>query len=335
MRARTSATALMRQHGFSLVELMVSVTIGLLIVAGISAMYATSSSGRKTGARFAEYQTNARYALDVLKKDIQLSGFYGVTYVGPDNPNDPYDQYDTPSGNYPITLGSLGSIANDCGSGAASVANLAQPVFGTSDSNPYASSCIPAASYARGDVLVLRRAGPDFTIVPVAGKVQLGSVFSEGRVFTGTSHPTLSRSSYNGESDDIPRFYPVNATVYYVSPWTNSPSESPKVPALYRLVLGPGPALTPELVASNVENLKVQYGITNSTGTELRYYNASEITNWTDANVVALRLWLLARSSDPDPGYKNTTTYPMGPASVTVNDGYQRQLFQHVVQVRQ
>jgi type IV pilus assembly protein PilW len=321
--------------GFSLVELMVSVTIGLLIVAAMSGMYAASSSGKKTGARFAEYQTNARYALDVLRRDIQLSGFYGVTYVGPDNPNDPYDEYDRPSGSYPITLGSLGSIANDCGTGTASIANLAQPVFGTSDSNPYAATCIATANYARGDILVLRRAGPDFTIVPAAGKVQLGSVFSEGRVFVGNSPPSLSRSSYNGASDDIPLYYPVNGSVYYVSPWTSSPTESPRVPALYRLVLGSGPAVTAELVASNVENLKVQYGLANSTGTQIRFYNASEITNWTDASVVAVRLFLLARSSDVDPGYRNASTYSMGSASVTVDDGYQRQLFQQVVQVRQ
>ena len=323
-----------RQAGFSLVELMVSVTIGLIIIAAMSTVYVTSSAGRKTGSRFAEVQTNARYALDALRRDVQLSGFYGVTYVGADNPSDPYDAYDRPSGTYPITIGSMTSIANDCGSGAASVANLAQPVFGVAGSNPYATSCIPAANYARGDVLVLRRAGPDFTTTPSANVVQLGSVFSEGRVFVGATPPSLSRSSWNGSSDDVPLYYPVSASVYYVSPWTSSAAESPRVPALYRLVLRSGPALTPELVASNVENFKVQYGVTNSTGTELRFVDAADIADWTDTSIVALRIWLLARSTDPEPGFRNTSTYALGGTTVSVNDGYPRQLFQQVVQVR-
>jgi hypothetical protein len=50
--------------------------------------------------------------------------------------------------------------------------------------------------------------------------------------------------------------------------------------------------------------------------------------------VVAVRLWLLARSSDAEPGYGNTSTYTMGDQTVTASDGYQRQVFPLVVQIR-
>ncbi len=53
---------------------------------------------------------------------------------------------------------------------------------------------------------------------------------------------------------------------------------------------------------------------------------------WT--SVVAVRLWLLARSTDVEPGYGNTSTYTMGDQTITASDGYQRQVFPLVVQIR-
>ena len=47
-----------------------------------------------------------------------------------------------------------------------------------------------------------------------------------------------------------------------------------------------------------------------------------------------MRIWLLARSTDSEPGYVNTSTYAMGDQTVTVNDAYQRQVFPLVVQLR-
>jgi hypothetical protein len=55
-------------------------------------------------------------------------------------------------------------------------------------------------------------------------------------------------------------------------------------------------------------------------------------TSWDDVNSV--RIWVLARNSQPEPGYANTTTYQLGNQEITVNDNYRRQLFTHVVQLR-
>ena len=51
-------------------------------------------------------------------------------------------------------------------------------------------------------------------------------------------------------------------------------------------------------------------------------------------NVTAVRIWLLARSVTAEPGLANTSTYTMGDQTVTVSDGFQRQLFPLVVQLR-
>lgn len=294
-------------RGFSLIELMVAVTIGLLIVAAMLANLQVSSASNRTNARVAEFQTNGRYAVDFLRRELQHAGYAGVSWV---NLTD---------------LGTTGTTDYGCGAGFA--ANIAQPIFGSNDSNPYSGSCIPSDNYARGDILVLRRAGLD--VIPAATALSANTLYfrSEyvrGSVFLG---PTRPASLQTPVEDHV-----VETDVYYISPWTNSSTENPKIPALYRMTLGAGPAMTAQLIASGIENMQIQYGVTTSAGT--RFYNASDVpaSEWT--SVTAVRIWLLARSTTAEPGFTNTSTYVIGDQSITVNDAFQRQVFPLVVQLR-
>jgi type IV pilus assembly protein PilW len=161
----------------------------------------------------------------------------------------------------------------------------------------------------------------------VANTLYFRSTFAQGTVFLGTSAPTMAL----GPAED----YPLDTKVYYVSPCTDSPCESPQVPALKRMVLGTGasaPTMTAQLVASNIENFQVQYGVQDSAADSMQYFNASSSVDWT--KVVALRIWLLARSTDNDPSYTATQSYRIGDQTISKSDGFQRQVFQQVVQVR-
>jgi type IV pilus assembly protein PilW len=301
-----------RTGGFSLIELMVALTIGLIIVAAMLQNLTASSGSNRTNARVAEFQTNGRFAADFMRREIQHAGFAGLSWT---NLTD---------------LGTTGTTDYGCGTGFA--ANIVQPIWGANDSNPFSGSCIPTQNYARGDILVLRRAGLEpipSAAALAANTLYFRSEYLQGSVFLGPTRPPnlqLPVADYLLETD-----------VYYISPWTKSASENPKIPALYRMTLGPGPAMTAQLVASEIENMQVQYGVVTANGIDggllTRYYDAASVPDWN--SVVAVRLWLLARSSDVEPGYTNTSTYAMGDRSVgPVSDGYQRQLFPLVVQVR-
>jgi type IV pilus assembly protein PilW len=293
------------EAGFSLIELMVAVTIGLLIVAAMLANLQASSASTRTTSRVAEYQTNGRYAIDFMRRELQHTGYAGVSWI---NLTD---------------LGATGTTDYGCGAGFA--ANIAQPIFGSNDTNPYSASCIPSDNYARGDILVLRRAGLDLiptTAALSANTLYFRSEYVRGSVYLG---PTRPASLQTPVEDHL-----LETDVYYISKWTNSATESPQVPALYRLTLGAGPAMTAQLIASGIENMQVQYGITTAAGT--RFYDASAVPDWT--SIVAIRIWLLARSTTLEPDYTNTSTYTIGDQSITVNDGYQRQVFPLVVRLR-
>jgi len=72
-----SAVAWVPVRGFSLVELMVALTIGLLIIAAIGRIFFSSRSTYQTDEGLARLQENARFALDSLQRDIRLAGYYG------------------------------------------------------------------------------------------------------------------------------------------------------------------------------------------------------------------------------------------------------------------
>ena len=166
-------------------------------------------------------------------------------------------------------------------------------------------------------------------------------------MFRGVVPPTFTGAS------PLARFA-FQTYVYYIRPWTVSVGESPQIPALVRLALVPGgggnPSLTTELVAGGIERMQVQYGVLVLSPTPGTHYvntvaevvpvlpsasfslDAAQPTRWEDVN--AVRIWLLARNATAEPGYTNTTTYAMGDQPYTPNDGFRRQLFTSVVQLR-
>lgn len=63
--------------GFSLVEMMVALTIGLIILAAISYIFVASRLTYSTQDNLSRLQENARFAVHYLTRDIRLAGFSG------------------------------------------------------------------------------------------------------------------------------------------------------------------------------------------------------------------------------------------------------------------
>lgn len=315
-RNGTSPHAMRPCGGFSLVELMVALVIGLMLVFAVTGLLIGSSAGSRTNNRSTEIQNGGRDALEFLRRDLLHAGFRGMTWAEP-------------------VLDALGTVGGDCAPGMAT--NLRQRLWGANDGNPFAATCIPAASYGTGDVVVIRRAALAPATTLAADTLYLRSAYESGRIFKGNAPPTTGSFPWTPRQD-----YRLETVVYYVSPYTHSSTENPRIPALYRAALQPGPAMgTPELVASGIEDLQIQYGRLMTDGTT-RYFDAASLSaataTTTDPSewdeVVSVRIWLLARSATTEPGYRNTNTYALGERNVTVDDGYRRQVFSTVVQLR-
>jgi len=67
------------QRGFSLIELMVATTISLILLAGVGNIYLSNVQSYKLQNGTARMQENARYALDILARNIAMSGYSSST----------------------------------------------------------------------------------------------------------------------------------------------------------------------------------------------------------------------------------------------------------------
>ncbi|BBI98331.1 type IV minor pilin protein PilW [Ferrigenium kumadai] len=304
--------------GYSLVEMMVSITIGLVIVAALIGVLTSNSRSSKTNDRTAELQSNGRYALDHLRRELRHAGYRGYTWAEPNTPT-------------------ITGITNECLDGGAAnsfVVNLRQGIWGA-DNNPYSANCLSGATAAtirlRGDILVIRRlaSAPTATADLTANTLYFRSAYAAGQVFQGTVEPSIPGTPVNN--------FALQEYVYYIG----SDDNDTTVPALRRVALSSNGAMADEMVVSGIEHMQVQYGRTTS-DLNTRYYDANAMTGkstdsaqteWDDINSV--RIWLLARNAKPETGYSNTSSYAMG--SVTygpVSDNFRRQLFTAVVQLR-
>jgi len=150
-----------QRKGFSLIELMVAMAMGLVLLAGLFYIYINASNSSRSQGALALMQTNARYAFEFMGVDIRMAGFTGsqdlTNVVGIPNP---------------ATLKGLFDLAN--------------PLVGYSDTNPpnvCATVNTIACYLANTDSLTVVR-------VDTANKYALSNYNTTGLSFTLTAWPT-------------------------------------------------------------------------------------------------------------------------------------------------
>jgi type IV pilus assembly protein PilW len=307
-----------RDAGFTILEMMVAMTVSLFLLGALAAVMIGSSSTGRSRERVSDLQVNGRYALDTIRRDLQHAGFLGISSLF--FPDQPISQSNSP---YAAAV----TVTNACDT--TMVGKLSMRIWGSNDANPYSATCIPAANYLRGDVLVVRGLNPIAATTFVSTRVYYQSAYEGGSHFVGPTAPDFSGS--NKQPPYIS--YPLEEAVYYISPWTNSSTESPQIPALYRMRLTTGPAMAAELVASGVENMQVRYGVYQTNNT-VQYATANNIATSDWDLVRSVEISLLMRSETAETGYANTTSYSLAGTTYTVNDAYPRLALTSLIQQR-
>src|SRR3989338_11045766 len=70
-------TSRQAQHGLSLIEMMISITIGLIILSAMATLFSNQSKVRNELDKSNRMIDNGRYALELLTDNVRLAGFYG------------------------------------------------------------------------------------------------------------------------------------------------------------------------------------------------------------------------------------------------------------------
>jgi len=324
-----------QSYGFSMVELLVAMLVGVIIITGVFSLHSGTRKTQMVNEMQMDMVADARFAIEMISYDLRHAGMYGGT-----NKDGLIDCRTAPGAKCdPAT--SLAAVSNDCTVGWAY--NLSQPVTAIDNTagNPYSGSCIPPSEgYQTGtDILEVHYADSNFisSVTGLAkpltnGQAYIRSNFASGSIFTGTTQPVIGKFDSN---TNITNNYILHAFSYYISNHTDSSSDG--IPSLRRASLVNGPAIQAQTLISGVEDLQVQFG-ENSDGSADnsidRYVNPDQVTDWTQ--VYAAKIWLLMRSDKKQVGVDTKKTFSIAGVPVTKGgvDGYRYFLVTSVINLR-
>ncbi|MCL2913355.1 PilW family protein [Shewanella corallii] len=305
------------QQGLSLVELMVAMVIGLFLTLGVFTMFSMSSGNVTTTSQFNQLQENGRIALALMEPDLSQLGFFG-DITGTEL---------IPGGNTQLDAA---APANDCVGAGVNNATLPNTtaahfrrLWGYQQGDGNSLACLTGVLAGTDVIQIKRLLGPDAGDPPAlnTNRYYIGTTANQAVIFTGDQGaPALE----NG------RFWEYQHHVYYLRNDDNG------VPSLRRRVLtvnaGMGSSNDEQLV-EGVENMQILYGFDNDgDDTADTYMPSQNVTTlmWDNElfqRLVALRVFLLIRSIEPDPGYTNESVYQLGDQTLDpFNDNFRRKV---------
>jgi type IV pilus assembly protein PilW len=347
-----------RQAGLSLVELMISLTLGLMILSGVLVLFANTSAARNEVERTSRQIENGRYASDLLTEDIRLAGFHGEHKV-------------------PTTLLGLALPADPCSVTPGDWSNwMTVHLQGYDDSGFTSANCALTNRKANTDVLVVRRvracaAGIADCEGVATGKpylqvsqcaTQVATTFQLARLQDTTNpNPPFDMQKRTCLTTALANLREYLVRIYFIAT-DNGAGQS--IPTLKRLELNCPANLSSACTWANVpmvegiEEFQLRYGLDNNCDGQADVYVANPSTyvapagpctgstvcptcavtqNW--MNVVTVQFHLLARNLEPSLGFTDTKKYILGKDAAdadierTPGGAYRRHVYSGLVRV--
>ena len=313
--------------GFTIIELMVAMLLGLLLGGAIVTVFVQNRHGFDRDESIVRMQDDARQTVRELTNDLSMAGFLADLILPGAVTED----------------GSL-AVATDCGPAGVPNWIFHTVTPGTNDSQALtgvdnatgatanaAFSCIAAAEIVPGtDVIAVKRvAGARLVGAAVANTVYLRTNGTLGLLYQepADAPPAITVPAPFSEWEYRP-------SIYYVRNFATTAGDG--IPTLCRKVLQYGGVTTmvTECVAQGIENLQVEYGLDPDGDGEPNVFLASP-TFAQMQTAVAARVYVLARSADRDIQYTNQKTYQLSNAPVyTPADNFYRRVFSVTVGLR-
>lgn len=342
MSTRNFYVAVKRAGGFSLIELMVALALGLLLTLVVGYVYLGSRQASRLQEANAYVQQNTRLGFSRLSKDVRMAGFAGCSFQTSTN------------------------VVN----GAPAYTSLIdQPVFGFDDS---AIGTLPAGmARLRGDVLRIVSADDSDNRIdsydPPAAQFKLAAShdFADGDILLATNcqhaaifqvsnantanvtivHNTGNAVSPGNSIKDL-GFTSVSAKdarIFRVRSWYYYVGNNNGVPSLMRLQEGPSSNTTRDIV-EGVEDMQLVYGVDTDGDRDVDgYFRADQIAtlamagplsggNW--SRVLSVRVALLLASTPGESVTERGQQYSYNGSSVVPNDRRLRRVANYTIAIR-
>ncbi len=344
MRANSRVRDRMRvraPRGFTLIEMMVGIAVGLIVLAVVTTVFVNVSSNRRDMERTGRQIENGRFATQLLADDIVNASYFGEfdpRDVGP--PTTKPDPCSTSVGDMKSMVlmhvqgfaadAAKPSCISDVRTGTAVVAIRRTATCIAGDTN-----CDAAAT---GQIYFQSAlCNAELANVPLSTTYLVAAMPALGSPFALHKHDCAAAASL--------RAYVMH--IYFIAN-NNDPGDG--IPTLKRAELGANGAFSIVPLVEGVENLQFEYGLDTNGDSMPDAVSADPgtyggcaadpcyITNW--LNVVTAKIHLLSRSIEPTPGYTDTKTYPLGlQADGTqrtdgpFNDGFKRHAYTETIRM--
>lgn len=323
-----------RAKGFSLIEFMVSVVLGLVLISGLVAIYLGAKRSYTETEQVAQLSEHGRFAVQMLTEALRHVGFFGAAH-----PRD-------------IVLdGNLGAVAGDCAGLAGAYEVGSYLLAATAASGSPVFGCVPDARTGT-EVLLIKHVLPDprYDADPDNASAARDGVISfptgldaqDVYVIANSERGVLLDGADTApdvrEGADVPLgvAWPYRVQMFYIR-------DNGGELSLSRRVLGWNAGagqmeLTTEELVPGAEDLRFRFGVDANAP-----FNGEVDTWMTTAGAVAAGVWgrveaveisLLLRSLAEDPGYEDNKSYELGGVTVTPGGNWRRLLVQNKVSMR-
>ena len=329
-------------RGFTLVELMIGMTIGLIVLLGLTVFFSYNSRNQHDLERSIGRLENARFALDTLTEDLLHAGYYAqhvpgnaTTYQAivpcpepliPPNPDNPWNLgWNAAATRMPPAV--QGFMADeddgtqDCLTGLRDKVDKTELITvthaETGDPDP------DLRDETKTTDLYIQTKGADANTLAT-------SCAPDPQVIVATG-PASNFVLKNAACNAFNNVHRLSQRTYFLSK-CNDCTNNDGIPSLKR-VERIGGSFVVNTVAEGVEQLQFEYGVdTDGDGQVdevLPFAGITAVDPYEWRNVMAVRVHMLTRSSLPDPGHKEERSFQMGALILTPADlpsGFKRTL---------
>ncbi|KMT64887.1 hypothetical protein XM47_11790 [Catenovulum maritimum] len=326
--------------GFSLTEMLVSMTVGMLVFAGVIGLLVASNETVSDTVQRGEMQENGRLALTLVSQDIMLAGYYGQ-FTGMDiheasSADTEIVKLNQVNGNK-VAVEGTDCVGDGENNGTFFVENsdfFFRHIWSTHTESSSIFNCISSA-ISNTDVLQIKRVLGDEISAgeELDTRYYLISTDNQAVFYAGSDATPVVNNGVISEYQHH---------IYYIE---NESRGSVSVPILKRKYLyktenstGNQAKLKAQTLVEGIERMGFLFGIdSDSDGTVNYYAKAEELTreHWENdgSEILAIKAYILVRALEPDNKITNTKVYDMGSYLYTVNDNYRRMLFINTVKI--
>lgn len=311
------------QTGFSLLEVFIALTIGLVIFAGVLSVFVGMRTTTNETSNYGELQENGRFAISILSDDLLRQDFWGdytgslesLATTAPAAPVGECRGDGINNGTFPLSVGHFRTLWGE-----------------TADTNTILFGCRTDAKID-SDILQIKR------VVSTPLALNAGDVATAGNYYlvaNSNDGAILSGGDVIPDIDNS-QVWEYQHHIYYV---TDEVQGGNNVPVLMQGQLANTLNFAP--IIDGIEMIRFEYGVDMQTDPTLpgygvvdAYIPAATMTSalWNNATsrIISVKIYVLARSINEDASYENKNTYQLAGFNYAVDDNYRRLLFSSTI----